>query len=148
MYGDRVGARIGLLYYCFLSATMVVLLRENHFEGCWGSALETSGTLCAQERFTCRGGAGDSKFSIHAPIKQEPLAPPKVALDTPVLPQAQVRNLSNCGQFSISGSRESVPSRSRLYRNPALNPREYKGRYAAWKRTFASDLSQIASSFK
>src|SRR5712672_3233705 len=79
MYGDRVGARIGLLYYCFLSATMVVLLRENNFEGCWGSALETSETLCTQLRFTCHGGAGNSKFSIQALIKQEPLTPPKVA---------------------------------------------------------------------
>jgi hypothetical protein len=79
MYGDRVGARIGLLYYCFLSATMVALLRENNFEGCWGSVLETSETLYAQERFTCHGRAGDPEFSIQVLLKQEPLAPPKVA---------------------------------------------------------------------
>src|SRR5712671_2844321 len=130
MYGDRVGARIGLLYYCFLSATMVVLLRENNFEGCWGSALETSGTLCTQLRFTCRGGAGNSKFSIQALIKQEPLTPPKVA---------SVHNCFSTGggprierivrQFSVFWgiSKGSTASVQALLR--PLSFQEYQGRH-------------------
>ena len=90
MYGDRVGARIGLLYYCFLSATMVVLLRENNFEGCWGSALETSGTLCAQMRFTCRaGGLVTQSLASKSYSNKNPLQRQRLLLHPTDFPQAR-----------------------------------------------------------
>src|SRR5258708_25025653 len=107
MYGDRVGARIGLLYYCFLSATMVALLRENNFEGCWGSALETSGTLCAQMRFTCRaGGLETQSLASKSYSNKNPLPRQRLLTHPTDFPQVRAFDLSNCGHFSISGSPE------------------------------------------
>jgi hypothetical protein len=80
MYWDWVGGRIGLLYYCFLSATSTF----GHFadlyeEGGRLSGLELVVAWSAQSKHTSMGWEAAAKFSIPIPMDQEPNSALKVA---------------------------------------------------------------------